>query len=113
MAGRNSSGDLCLIGFRPCGRAGKRTKAFSTSLTAIDVEKGWALSGSRWYRLGQRISGPEFQALRPRYSDLREFGDEEIEAELQAQRARVAKKVGQVKPPLPRLRTSGAADPVG
>lgn len=38
VVGRNSSGDLCPIGFCPCGRGGKRTKAFSSRLRAIDVD---------------------------------------------------------------------------
>jgi hypothetical protein len=112
VAGRNSSGDLCLIGFRPCGRAGKSTKAFSYQLRALNVEQGWALAG-HWYRLGQRISGPEFQKLRPRYSNLQEFTDEEIEASLQADRARLASKMRDLKPPPQPLRSQGADKPSG
>jgi hypothetical protein len=97
LLGEGSSGGLCLFGLRPSLRGPRRQVSFSSRLKGINVDQGWALTSSGWFRLGQRVRGWEFQELCPKHTEVHEWGDEEVKYQLLRNRASIAWQLGQLK----------------
>ena len=97
LLGEGSSGVLRLFGLRPSFRGPRRQVTFSSKLKGINVDEGWALTSSGWFRLGQRVRGWEFQELCPKHTEAHEWGDEEVKYQLLCNRASIVWRLDQLK----------------